>query len=272
MIKKQWLQLRYVLGLGVLFIVLVKIGFFIDFIFHRLFNIPYDSLSVGITGIIVQAVAFTVVIGVGLKDHHKTLASVCLIKKVNGKVWGAAIVCFIGFTLFDFYLTALFYSFSYGWDTRFSKREGYFLIKLIDNAIIPAVAEELLFKGLIFTILKKYYSTIASVIFASLMFAVLHLTPIRIIPLFLCSCFTFWIYLRSGSLILPVIQHFINNLFADVLISEPFASLGTFYAALAMFVIGAYMMYSLNKTERAKSKAKAINNEELSINNEEKEK
>jgi len=34
MIKKQWLQLRYVLGLGVLFIVLVKIGFFIDFIFH----------------------------------------------------------------------------------------------------------------------------------------------------------------------------------------------------------------------------------------------
>jgi len=47
-----------------------------------------------------------------------------------------------------------------------------------------------------------------------------------------------------------------------VLIDEPFASLGTFYAALAMFVIGAYMMYSLNKTERAKSKAKAINNEE----------
>jgi membrane protease YdiL (CAAX protease family) len=243
MIKKQWLQLRYILGLGVLIIVLLKIGFFLEFIFHKLFNIPYDSFSSGITGIIVQIVAFTVVIGVGLKDQHKTLASVCLIKKVNGKVWFAAVILSIGFTLFYFYLTALFYSFSYGWDTRFTKTEGIFIIKLINIAIIPAIAEELIIKGLVFTILKKYYSTIIAVIFASLMFAVLHLTPIRIIPLFLCSCFTFWIYLRSGSLILPIIQHFINNLFSEVLIDEPFANLGTFYAALAMFGVGTYMMY-----------------------------
>jgi membrane protease YdiL (CAAX protease family) len=254
MIKKQWLQLRYVLGLGVLFIVLVKIGGFIDFIFHRLFNIPYDSLSAGIAGIIIQAAAFTVVIGVGLKDQQKTLASVCLFKKVNGKVWVAAVILSIGFTLFYFYLTALFYSFKYGWDTRFAKTEGNFFIKLIDSAVIPAVAEELLIKGLVFAILKKYYSTIVAVIIASLMFAVLHLTPIRIIPLFLCSCFTFWIYLRSGSLILPIFQHFINNLFANVLISEPFASLGTFYASLALFGAGAYMMYKLNKTEKETAK------------------
>jgi membrane protease YdiL (CAAX protease family) len=252
--KKQWLRLKYVLGLGVLFIVLVKIGFFIDFVFHRLFNIPYDSLSVGIAGIIIQVVAFTVVIGVGLKDQRKTLSSVCLFKKVNGRVWGAAIILSIGFTLFYFYLTALFYSFKYGWDTRFAKTEGNFFIILINNAIIPAIAEELLIKGLVFTILKKYYSTIVAVIIASLMFAVLHLTPIRIIPLFLCSCFTFWIYLRSGSLILPIFQHFINNLFSNVLISEPFASLGTFYAALALFGVGAYMMHSLNKAEKETAK------------------
>jgi hypothetical protein len=45
-------------------------------------------------------------------------------------------------------------------------------------------------------------------------------------------------------------------LFTFVLINEPFSSLGTFYAALAMFVIGSYMMYRLNKTE------KAMNNEQ----------
>jgi membrane protease YdiL (CAAX protease family) len=264
MIKKQWLQLKYILGLGVLIIVLLKIGFFIEFIYHRLFNKPYDSLSAGIAEIIIQVAAFTVVIGVGLKDQHKKLSSVCLLKKVNGKVWVAAIILTIGFVLFNFYLNFLFYSFKYGWDTRFAVTQGNFFINLISNAVIPAVAEELIIKGLVFTILKKYYSTITAVIIASLMFAVLHLTPIRIIPLFLGSCFTFWIYLRSGSLILPIFEHFINNLFADVLISEPFNSLGTFYAALAMFVIGAYMMYMLNKVE----KAKTINNEQLSINNE----
>jgi len=131
----------------------------------------------------------------------------------------------------------------------FFQIRGQFFIKLINSAIIPAVAEELLIKGLVFTILKKYYSTITAVIIASLMFAVLHLTPIRIIPLFLCSCFTFWIYLRSGNLILPIFQHFINNLFSEVLINEPFASLGTFYAALALFGVGAYIMYKLNKIE-----------------------
>jgi membrane protease YdiL (CAAX protease family) len=248
-VKKPQLRFKYVLGLGLLLLLLFKIGSFIEFIFHRLFDLPYNSLSAGIAGIITQAAAFTVVIAVGLKDQRKTLASVCLFKKVNGKVWGAAVILSIGFTLFYFYLTALFYSFKYGWDTRLAKAEGNFFVNLINIAIIPAIAEELLIKGLVFAILKKYYSTIIAVIIASLMFAVLHLTPIRIIPLFLCSCFTFWIYLRSGSLILPIFQHFINNLFANVLISEPFASLGTFYAALALFGVGAYMMYRLNKPQ-----------------------
>jgi hypothetical protein len=46
-----------------------------------------------------------------------------------------------------------------------------------------------------------------------------------------------------------------------VLIDEPFNSLGTFYAALAMFVIGTYMMYRLNKGKKK--------NEELGMRNEE---
>jgi len=268
MIKKQWLQLRYVLGLGLLLMILLTVGAFIRFVFSKILNMPYNSLTASIVGIITQAAAFIVVIGVGLKDQHKTLASVCLFKKVSGKVWGAAIVCFIGFVLFNFYLNYLFYSFKYGWYTGYGQTRGNFFINLINLAIIPAIAEELLFKGLIFTILKKHYSTITVVIIASLMFAVVHLTPIRIIPLFFGSCFTFWIYLRSGSLILPILQHFINNLFSEVLIDEPFNSLGTFYAALAMFMVGAYMMYSLNKGEKAKSKA----NEQGAMSNEKRKK
>ena len=256
MIKKQWLQLRYVLGLGVLFIVLVRIGSFIYFIFHSLFDIPYNSISAGITGIIVQTVAFTVVIGVGLKDQHKTLASVCLFKKVNGKVWFASIILSIGLTFFYFYFIALFYSFSYEWDTRFTRTGGNFYIRLIETAIIPAVAEELLFKGLVFTILKKYYTTITAVIITSLMFAVLHLSTIRFIPLFLCSCFSFWIYLRSGSLLLPIADHFINNLFSFVLINEPFAYIGTFYAALALLITGSYFLYKYSKAEQKAVKLK----------------
>ena len=248
--KKQWLRLLYVFGLGVLLLVLFKIGSFMEFIFIYLFKIPSGSLSAGIAGIITQAAAFIVVIGVGLKDQRKTLASVCFFKKVNGGVWGAAILCSIGFTLFYFYLHFLFYSFLYGWYTGLAVSEGNFFINLIDIAIIPAVAEELLIKGLVFTILKKYYPTIQAVLIASFLFAALHLNAIRIIPLFIFSCYSFWIYLRSGSLILPMLLHFINNLFSYVLISEPFASLGTFYASLILFGVGSYLLHRLNKTEK----------------------
>jgi len=41
-----------------------------------------------------------------------------------------------------------------------------------------------------------------------------------------------------------------------VLINEPFASLGTFYTALALFVVGSYMMYNVSKTEKQEKREK----------------
>jgi membrane protease YdiL (CAAX protease family) len=248
--KKHLFRLLYVLGLCILLLLLFNTGFAVKFAFFELFDVPYDGVFSYIAEIIVQAAAFVVVIGVGLKYNKKTLASVCFFKKVNGGVWFAAILCSIGFVLFNFYLHFLFYSFYGGWRTYFSETEGNFFYNLLNAALIPAVAEELLFKGLIFTVIRKYYSSIIAIIIVSLMFAVCHLQFIRIIPLFLFSCFTFWLYLRSGSLILPMFLHFINNLFAFVLISEPFASLGTFYAALALFAIGSYMLHRLSMSEK----------------------
>jgi len=251
-ITNTWFRVRYVLGLCVLLLILFSFGFFFNSIICFIFDIPYDSLFANIANIIVHAATFVAVIGIGLKDQHKTLVSVCFFKKVNGKVWGAALLCAIGYTLFNFYFSFLFYSFVDEWDTNFTATEGKFLYNLINTAFIPAVAEELLFKGLIFTILKKHHSTIAAVIIASLMFAVCHFSFIRVIPLFILSCYTFWLYLRIGNIILPIIFHFIHNLCTFVLISEPFAYLGTFYAALALFVIGSYLLYKFSNEERSK--------------------
>jgi membrane protease YdiL (CAAX protease family) len=254
-VKKKLFRFKYALGLCVLLLLLFKIGYFIRFVFFKVLDMPHDSLFANIAEIVIQAAVFIVVIGVGLKDQQKTISSVCFFKKVNGKVWGAAILCLIGFVLFYFYLNFLFYSFKYGWYTDYELTYDNFLFNLIDTALIPAIAEEILFKGLIFTILKKHYSTVLAVIIASLMFAVCHLNFIRFIPLFLSSCFTFWLYLRSGSLILPMIEHFTNNLFTFVLISEPFANLGTFYAALVLFAIGSYLLYKLSKPEKKPQEA-----------------
>jgi membrane protease YdiL (CAAX protease family) len=246
-IKK--IPFKYEIGLCILLLLLAHIGYFINFIVFELFTISYNSMAAQITDIIIHASVFCVVIGVGLKDQEQTLASVCFFKKVNGKVWCAAIMCAIGYTLFGYYFHFLFYSFKYGWSTELNKTNGRFLYNLINTALIPAVAEEILYKGLIFSFLKKRHSVITAVIITSLMFAVIHLSLLRIIPLFLLSCYTFWIYLRSGSLIIPMLAHFTNNLFTFVLINEPFDYLGTFYAGLALLIIGSYMLYMFSKTE-----------------------
>jgi len=45
---------KYVIGLGVLLLILFKIGSVIEFVFITLFKVPYGSLSVGIMEIIIQ--------------------------------------------------------------------------------------------------------------------------------------------------------------------------------------------------------------------------
>jgi len=248
-ITNTWSRVKYVLGLCLLFLITIKISYFIQLILYYVFDVSLDGLLFKITVIVMQIAIFVAVIAVGLKDQKKTILSVCFFKKVNGFVWGAAILCSIGYTLFSFYLHSLFFSFKYGWNTNYAPEEVDFLFDVIDTAIIPAVAEEILFKGVIFSILKKFYPTVAAAVIASIMFSACHLSFIRFIPLFLLSCYTFWLYLRSGSLLLPMLLHFVNNLFSFVLISEPFSSVWTFYSALILLATGSYMLYELSKKE-----------------------
>jgi len=253
-IKHKWTRFKYVFWLCVLLLVLFGIEYCMDFVFFYIFRI-YDSLFYKIFYIVLHVVIFIVVIGVGLKDQRKTLASVCSFKKVNGNVWIAAVLCSVSFTLLNFYLTDLFYSFKYGWgNTDLGETYDNFLFNLINTAIIPAVAEEILFKGVIFTVLRKHFSVVSAVIITSLLFAGCHRELIRIVPLFVFSCYTFWLYLRSGSLVLPMILHFINNLFTFILTNALYSSRGTLYVALIIFSIGSYMLYSESKTEKALQK------------------
>jgi len=248
-ITNTWTRTKYVLGLCILLLALFRFSNLVEFILYEIFEIPLDSLFFYIMVIVLSIAIFTIVIAVGLKDQKKTLSYVCSFKKVSGQVWGAAILCSIGYTLFHFYLCTLFISFKYVWFMNYSIEEINFLFELIFTAIIPAVAEEILFKGIIYSILKKFYPTVAAAIIASIMFSACHLSIIRFIPLFLLSCYTFWLYLRSGSILLPMLLHFTNNLFTFVLIRDPFDSVWTFYCAIILLAAGSYMLYKLSKKE-----------------------
>lgn len=86
-----------------------------------------------------------------------------------------------------------------------------FWVLLIIFAVLPAVGEELIFRGVIGRGLTRKIGIVPGVFLTSIMFGVLHGHPLHaaaVIPLGIALHF---LYLTTGSLIAPVLLHFLNN-------------------------------------------------------------
>jgi membrane protease YdiL (CAAX protease family) len=92
------------------------------------------------------------------------------------------------------------------------------LINLIIIAIIPAIGEELLFRGVI----QKLFTELANskgfaVILTSVLFSALHMQFFGFFPRFALGVMLGFLYVWSGSLWVPITAHFINNAMAVIL-------------------------------------------------------
>lgn len=85
-------------------------------------------------------------------------------------------------------------------------------------AIVPAVFEEIAFRGLIQSGLKATYGARHAVIWTGLLFAVLHMNPWNLFGLWSLGCLLGYLTERTGSILPAVFLHLINNVLALVLI------------------------------------------------------
>jgi uncharacterized protein len=85
-------------------------------------------------------------------------------------------------------------------------------------AVAPA-AEEVLFRGLLYPMLKRRFGLGWAVVATSLMFAVIHLNLMTFIPLLLLAGVLVWLYEYTGNLLAPVSAHAIFNL-ANLLLMQ----------------------------------------------------
>ncbi|HHP7240148.1 MAG TPA: lysostaphin resistance A-like protein [Cyclobacteriaceae bacterium] len=94
-----------------------------------------------------------------------------------------------------------------------------FLLGLLVIAIIPAIGEELLFRGLIQNHIYKISSNPhVAIWFTGLMFGAFHFQFYGMIPRMMLGVLFGYLYLWSGKLPLAMIAHFINNAFSIVMI------------------------------------------------------
>lgn len=86
------------------------------------------------------------------------------------------------------------------------------LLNLILLALLPAVSEEFLFRGVLQRLISENLkSPVWSILIPSLAFALMHFSVYEFIPIFLAGVLLALIYYYSQSLILSIIVHFINN-------------------------------------------------------------
>lgn len=88
--------------------------------------------------------------------------------------------------------------------------------ELIGLGILAPAAEEMLFRGLVYRRFKEFNSVIASMIWASLMFAMLHGNLVQGIYAFIMGFLLCYIYERYGSLKAPVVMHIASNVVAVI--------------------------------------------------------
>jgi membrane protease YdiL (CAAX protease family) len=89
---------------------------------------------------------------------------------------------------------------------------GALVFNMVMIAILPALGEEFLFRGLLQRLLKEWLGNIHAAVFLSaILFSALHMQFYGFIPRMMLGVMFGYLFYWSGSLWIPVWAHFINN-------------------------------------------------------------
>lgn len=94
---------------------------------------------------------------------------------------------------------------------------GHLSFNLLMIAILPAIGEELIFRGILQNTLKDAtHNKHLAIIIAAFVFSAFHFQFYGFLPRFFLGIILGYLYYASGSLWLPMLAHFTNNAFATV--------------------------------------------------------
>jgi membrane protease YdiL (CAAX protease family) len=80
-------------------------------------------------------------------------------------------------------------------------------LQVISVVLLAPVAEELLFRGIIYTSLKEAGHPVGAVLVSSLIFGAVHGSLALMLPLTVLAVVLVWLYEKTGSIIAPIIMH-----------------------------------------------------------------
>ena len=88
---------------------------------------------------------------------------------------------------------------------------GWVVLALVVIALLPAIFEEGLFRGVILNSCENSLGTVRTVFLVGFVFSLFHGSPEQTIYQFVAGCIFALVAIRSGSIIPGIIMHFLNN-------------------------------------------------------------
>jgi len=121
---------------------------------------------------------------------------------------------------------------------------GLIVPALLVIAVLPAICEEALFRGVILNSCERGMGTVRTVFVVGFCFSLFHGSPEQTVYQFIAGCAFAFVAIRAGSILPTVLMHFINNaiivIFAACGLLDAGGNLAVSYEAdIALAVVGA---------------------------------
>lgn len=126
------------------------------------------------------------------------------------------------------------------------------LMQFLALCVMPAIAEELLFRGA-FQGLMRPCGSAAAIFAPALLFGVLHLDLAQGLTAFACGVFLGWLAERSGSILPGMLLHLVNNALAFLTIYLRYYAPAEVSFGVELFILlffpafGAWMIYNARR-------------------------
>lgn len=96
-----------------------------------------------------------------------------------------------------------------------------FILLVIVIALMPAIGEELMFRGLIYGSVRTGGSAVRAVLVSALIFGLFHMSLVKLIPTALLGVCLAIVVEKGGSIFVSMLLHFTNNLISVIAMSYP---------------------------------------------------
>ena len=135
------------------------------------------------------------------------------------------------------------------------------VIQFLTIVIMAPLTEEILFRGLMLGALSKTCNKWLAIVATAIVFGIVHGHPIGIIYASCLGLVLGWLYIKTGSIIAPILFHGIYN-FASLFFPVPGTFIGVLLFALTGFGIGAVCIVNIAKLPAIKKKSENSDNSE----------